>query len=309
MNSKNVFNEIRKIYNNLSDIEEIGNHHLKRHLVYSFVSDDKKYVLKIFYKKNRWNREVHALKALRTTMKVPNLLHYGIIADGTEWLIYDYINGDLLLDIYDRVSHDELIRIYYLAGVELKKLHQYKDYDFFGSVDIDGQSLEGFTSFEARMRNEMDKYKCDIYSEVHDDIDLINKGLEALEPLYKVIDCSIQPVLCHNDYSKRNFLVTKTDNHYTLASVIDFEQCLPSYKTKEISEVYFSLLEESKDYANSFLKGYGGYNIQYLEDYKTFMLLYRGLGIISWCQSVDLNYYNEGIKMIKDALKRIDKNM
>ncbi len=59
---------------------------------YKLSSGSKKYVIKLYCKKNRWNREVASLKLFANTEAlVPEIVDYGIFDDGLEWPEYSRI--------------------------------------------------------------------------------------------------------------------------------------------------------------------------------------------------------------------------
>jgi len=93
---------ISKLLNKNIKITPIGNHELKRHLVYSVKSEDEIIgVFKIYYKKNRWNREVASLKFLDGSgIKAPKILSLGKLEDGTEWLFMKYMEGEIFEKIF-----------------------------------------------------------------------------------------------------------------------------------------------------------------------------------------------------------------
>lgn len=81
---------LKPIIGTINSIEPIGNHELERHLVYRLSCDSKDYVIKLYYKKNRWNREVASLKLFSNTeVLVPRIVDYGVFDNGLEWLIYN----------------------------------------------------------------------------------------------------------------------------------------------------------------------------------------------------------------------------
>ena len=117
MDLNELKDKLKSIIGIVDSIEAIGNHNLKRHLVYKLSCVDKDYVIKLYYKKNRWNREVGNLKIFADTkVLAPKIVDYGVFDNGIEWLIYDYIEGDLLSKVAEKLPYDDLKDIYHEMG-------------------------------------------------------------------------------------------------------------------------------------------------------------------------------------------------
>jgi len=157
--------KLKPVIGIVDSIEPIGNHNLQRHLVYKLSCGNKKYVIKIYYKKNRWNRELASLKIFANTeVLVPKIVDYGVSNNGLEWLIYDYIEGELLSQVDKKLSLDNLKEIYYGMGRQLGIIHYYKEFNFFGSMDENARSIQGFTTYREYFEDLINRMLSELYS-------------------------------------------------------------------------------------------------------------------------------------------------
>ncbi|MCK9524668.1 MAG: aminoglycoside phosphotransferase family protein [Limnochordia bacterium] len=282
--------------------EPIGNHELKRHLVYKITGKQGAYVLKLYYKKNRWNREVANLRRFANTdVRAPRIAGYGVFESGVEWLVYDYIDGVILSHVEDELSQDNLGTIYFEMGKQLGLIHQYKC-DFFGSMDENGNSIHGFVNFKAYFSHLTATILAELHGVEHDDPDLIVQAeARFLAMLDALDDRDLVATLCHNDFGPRNILVSEHGGRRSLRAVIDFEQSVPTDKDEELIAVYLPMLERNKSLAKSFRTGYelsGTIDMDRLMTKRKLYNLFRGLGICAWAKDVDYEYYLEGVRQL-----------
>lgn len=289
-------------------IEPIGNHKLQRHLVYKLSSGNKIYVIKLYYKKNRWNREVACLKLFESTeVLTPQIFDYGVFDNGLEWLIYDFIEGELLSQVDEKLSLDNLKVIYYEMGRQLGIIHCHKEFDFFGSMNENGKSIQGFTTYRAYFEDLMNRILPELYSFEHQNLILLKEAENRLKSMYSLLDEVNKATLCHNDFGPRNILVKEIDGRYYLKAIIDFEQSVPIDIDKELIQIYLPLIEKDKVLAEHFKSGYeefGSINLSKLSLKRDFYNLHIGLGICAWAKEVDYDYYLEGIKILEETMNR-----
>lgn len=293
-------------------IEPIGNHTLQRHLVYKLYCVNKTYVIKLYYKKNRWNREVASLKFFSNSEAlIPKIIDYGVFDNGVEWLIYDFIEGELLSQVYENLTLDNLTEIYYEIGKQLGIIHHHKEVGFYGSMDEDGNGINIFTRYREYFEGFMNRILQDLYSFEHKDLELLKRSEIRLKSMYSILDEVNKPTLCHNDFDPRNILVSKKDNQYHLKAIIDFEQCVAIDIDEELVRVYFPLMEKDKQIAESFKLGYerfGDLNLKRLKSKKDLYNLSKGLMICSWSKDVAYDYYLEGIKILEETMDKLGAN-
>lgn len=299
------FTELRDwlmpVVGSICAFEPIGNHELKRHLVYKLTCNERAYVLKLYYKKDRWNREVANLRRFAgTEVSAPRIAGYGVFGNGLEWLVYDYIEGVLFSGVDDKLAEDNRVAIYFEMGRQLGLIHQHKC-GFYGSMDENGNSIHGFMTFKAYFRNLVERTLTKLHGIEHDDPALINKAESTF--LAMLDSYCEEPIatLCHNDFGPRNILLAKHAGEYYLKAIIDFEQSIPTDSDEELIAVYLPILERDRGLARSFRAGYelfGKIDLDRLIAKKNFYNLLHGLGICAWAKDVDYAYYLEGVRLL-----------
>ncbi|WP_157950065.1 aminoglycoside phosphotransferase family protein [Vallitalea okinawensis] len=301
-----VHKKIQSIIGNVVEIKPIGNHDLKRHLVFLVETFEKSYVIKFYYVKNRWNREVAALKLLEDTdILVPHLVDYGKL-DEVEWILYEYVNGALLDTIQEEIPTSNLKDIYFKAGEQLGLLHSLKYFEHYGILNEDLEFKNSYHTFKSYFQNEVERIFTNLNKFTHEEIDLINKAKKTLMKTLEFLnDNDIQARLCHNDFGARNLIVSKDSGAYKLVCVIDFEHSVIADADRELVLFYYSLKDSNEPLWKAFERGYEGHlaiNQDSIHDKKLLYRLYRGLSICSWSQNVDKDHYDEGIKILKETL-------
>lgn len=284
----------------------IGNHELKRHLVYKITCKERDYVLKLYYKKDRWNREVANLRRFADTeVLAPRIVGYGVFENGLEWLVYDFIEGTLLSRVEHELSEDNRESIYHEMGKQLGLIHLHTC-GFFGSMDEKGNSIHGFVTFKAYFSHLTAKILTELNEVEHDNPALIKKAESEFSAMLQSFnDEEVPATLCHNDFGPRNILVSEDGGEYSLKAIIDFEQSVPTDRDEELITVYLPMLERNKNLANSFRSGYelyGAIEVDRVLTKKKFYNLFHGLGICAWAKDVDYEHYLEGARLLEATL-------
>jgi aminoglycoside phosphotransferase (APT) family kinase protein len=276
----------------------IGNHELKRHLVFELMIDEVKYVLKMYYKKNRWNREIFALNELKH-LPVPKVNKYGVIND-IEWLLMSYVDGEIFLDLEDKLSTGNVLNLYYELGQYLASIHNHQVYDFIGSPTIDGKAKDIQLPIIEMYERKLSSIIKHVKEFNHDEQDLIDDAIKLLKN--RKINTTFEPRLCHGDLKSRNVMIKEVDGNYQISGLIDFEQTTIGNPDNEVLS-YMTILSE--DNLKRFLAGYQTVrkiDVKDLEESLKDSFLISGLDIISWSKEVAYDYYLEGIEKIKKGL-------
>ncbi|MTI66717.1 MAG: aminoglycoside phosphotransferase family protein [Firmicutes bacterium] len=298
--------KVENILNKEVKVTPIGNHQLDRHLVY-LVTDrfNNSVVFKLYYKKNRRNREIASLNLLtESDVKSPKIIANGKLKDGTEWLITEYIKGKVFDKVRKEMDILDQLHILEEMGIELGKIHSYKTFDFFGNWNRHGKSIENIKNYRKVFVRRCERTLDNLLKQQLPDIKLQRKAAKKLRDSYHLIDNVSVSRLSHNDFDGRNVLVKKADGRWRLSGVLDFEQCIPWDKDQDIATLYHKYFLESKSYKTAFYRGYN----KYFDDKDTnnekinFYLLYCGLVICSWTYDVVNEYYKEGIKLLKQLV-------
>lgn len=295
-----------KFHTNIK-IKSIGNHDLNRHMVYKIDGAyDFPIVFKIFYKKNRRNRELASLKLLSNeNIKAPNLIDYGELSNGTEWMITNYIEGTNLCNVINDMNDYQRSNILKEMGIELGKLHTIKEFDFFGNWDEDGNSTEENNDFKSVFIKRTEITISNLLKQSLPEEDIFKEAIRILRDNYYILDDVKKSRLCHNDFDGRNILVVKDNNNWTIKGIIDFEQALPWDIDNEIAYLYHKYFLKNSSYTEYFLEGYKkyvNYNLKITNKIK-FYLIYKGIEICSWSNIKAPDYYEEGLNLVKKFYK------
>lgn len=288
---------ISKLFSEAGNIIAIGNHQLKRHYVYKFDVNEKKYVIKFFFKTGKYPREATALTMLDGEgYKTPKLHTHGVI-DDIEWIAYEYHEGYLLSDIKDNITQTDLQKIYFELGKQVAKIHKNNKYDCFGRFKIDGSFNIKFNTIKEYMEYKFDRMIVNLHKFEHLDQALIDLAEKELLELVRDIDNNAFGYLCHNDVGDRNVIV----NGNELALLIDFEQSSVHDRYRELSLINHTLGDSFEFFVNGYKEEYN-FDTKVFQKRKRLYLLFHGLAICSWALNIDRNHYIEGIELIKSQL-------
>jgi len=305
---------IKDIAENLTNkkiikIKPIGHHELNRHYVYvlEFENSPPK-IFKIFGKKNRMCREIAALNLLKNSnVKCPKEFEYGTLPDGKEWMIYEYINGDLLDNVICMMSKKQLYKIFISIGEELGKIHSIKIFDFFGSWNEKGESLDNIKDYYTYFTKSLQYQYNELLIQHIEDKPLLIKAAEKLMENADLIKNINESRLCHNDFDGRNILVICQNGKYFINGVVDFEQSFPGNAEIDIARLYFRYFLKCKDFEKYFLIGYE----RYMKIDKGFFerlnyyLLRIGFGICCWTYHKAPKYYKQGLELVKNYINKV----
>lgn len=283
---------IKEIINDVTSIEAIGHHELKRHLVYKVETRIETYVIKFYYLDKRYYSEVKALELLSTSnLPVVKVLKHGLYKRH-HYMVYRFEEGRMLDEVND-IEASNLFDIYMQAGHYLKEIHTYGRYEPYGRTGLDE-----YKSLKASMHYEIDRIYTHLKGYEHLDESIIEAGVNFLER-YKSFIGEAKKGLCHMDYGSRNILVRKTNNRYEIVKIIDFEQATISDVRRDLVNVYHKNLKDS-----TLLKAFSqGYKEDIFETiHRREVIAYHlhfGLSICSWSLPVAKDYYQEGIEILR----------
>lgn len=293
---------IKKIVGGNIHISPIGNHELNRNLVYK-VTDVKQLsiVFKLYYKKNRWNREVATLRHIKNSnILIPQLLDFGILKDGIEWCIMEYIDGIPLNQAVIGLTDYEKSQLIEEMGIELGKLHS-NTFNFFGNWNEYGEPLEKADNYHTLLIEKIESNMITLFQQGLPEEELHKKALEKLRGNYSIFEDVDIASLCHNDYDGRNILINKRNNKWCLTAVIDFEQSFPWDKEQDLKNLYHTLFLDNPVLEKAFLKGYCQHQAlgENFDRKMKAYLLYLGLNICSWAYTQAPQYYRQGVILLK----------
>ena len=293
---------IKKIIEEPVNMIPIGHHDLNRHIVYRVDTEGKpSVILKLFYIKNRWNREVATLKLLTNSdIKIPKLIKYGILSNGTEWLISQCIGGVPLDTVIDWIPMDNQKTIYGDIGRELGKIHAYQRFIFFGNWDENGNSLDHNLDFRTIFIRRVNSVFDQLFNQCLPEGSLHRKAADLMTKNLPLIETVTESRLCHNDFNTRNIMVNKVGDLWRVEGIIDFEQSFPWDKDIDLVYFYYLLFNQNRELWEEFIRGYkefSSFNMDFY-DKVNFYLLYMGLYICSWSYKPAPNYYKQGVRLL-----------
>lgn len=283
-------------------VTPIGNHELNRHLVYRVDGHTIPVVLKIYYKENRRNREIAAHHyAEAGGVKAPKLLDYGVLESGREWMMYEFVEGTILEDLWPELDDEDLECAFTQIGEQLGKLHRADVFDFFGEWDETGQPNGGTPDFKTCFIRRQESYVETMRQYDLPEEHMLESAIALMRELYVLVDAVQESRLCHRDYDGRNILFVRENGQLCLTGVIDFEQSTPYYAGTDLVNLYRKYFIDSPNLEAAFKKGYEAY----MSIDKTFweimdyLLLCLGIGICSWSYDDARPHYYEGIRILE----------
>lgn len=288
------------------DIIPVGNHELKRHLVFrvDFNSGDRR-IFKLYYKDRRRSREIASYKLLaNSTVKCPRVIQFGNLEDGTQWLMISFIEGELLDTVMHKLSDHSRHAVFEQMGIELGKIHSYQVFDFVGEWDETGKSINNRSDYYSYYVEYLETCIKDIEQNMLPDKEVLIEAIKKVRNLLPSLDVKVIPRLIHNDFDGRNILVDKKAADYELKGIIDFEGCFPGNPEENFINLYYRYFLEHRDLEEAFFKGYN----RYLQtdagfyDRLPFYLLCFAISNCSWAFYQARDYYFENIKFLKEQL-------
>ncbi|MCX7903156.1 MAG: aminoglycoside phosphotransferase family protein [Caloramator sp.] len=300
---------IRKLFAmDVEEIRSIGHYELNRHYVYYIrLKGGQKVIFKIFGIKNRMPREIASLSLLKnSTIKCPKYFRYGILDDGNEWMIYEYIEGEQLDKLYKTMTLDELKKLFFEIGQELGKIHSYKTFDFFGDWDEKGKSIHNIRDYYTYFVRSFEIQLCELMQQNMEEKRILIEAAEKIKRNFFLIESIKESRLCHNDFDGRNILIICQNGEYKVNGIVDFEQSFPGNIEMDIVRLYFRYFLENKDIEKTFFEGYNKY-ISIDEGFfkrLDYYLLRLGFGICCWTYYKAPEYYKQGLELVKKYINK-----
>lgn len=297
---------MKKIIEEPVILTPVGHHELSRHLVYRIDGQNKKpEIFKMFFVKNRWNREIATLKLLaESQVKIPRIISYGVLENKTEWLITECFEGMPLDTVIRNIQNENLRSIYMDIGRELGKMHSYQTFEFFGNWDEHGNSIDKNSDFKSVFIRRVKTVLDQLFDQKLPEESLQREAAKLLWDKVPLLEGISVSRLCHNDYNLRNIMVKNVDGFWSLEGIIDFEQSFPWDKDIDLVYLYHKLTKEDVKLRDDFMRGYEEY-CQIGDDfYKKidFYLLYMGLYICSWSYNPAPEYYRQGVNLLSSLV-------
>ncbi len=290
------------------EIVPCGNHDLNRNLVYRVFIEGASYIIKVFYKAFKVDRELQVIPLFAEDNPLRILAH-GVMENGYEWLMYNYVDGWLLDHIIDDLDLDELRAIFHQIGKRTAQLHVAKTYDYFGDWQIDKQSqLQNYKTF---IIEDSERMAENVLSQDLKGFDCLKEAIEKMRCEYVHVRELKVGRLCHRDLDGRNILIkVSLTEGLKLEAFLDFEKCVVFNEYLDIIGFYRRYFIDQPKLIEPFFKGYR--EILDVDDAFNKELkfnLYRaGIDICSWAMDVSEEFFYDTIKYLK-KLDAFDHNM
>jgi Ser/Thr protein kinase RdoA (MazF antagonist) len=310
---KEISEQVEAImHQQVMELQSMGNHHLKRHLVYKVTLElGEVVVYKIYYKTDRRIREIATLKKLSgSQVRSPALLKYGNMADGTEWLLMTALEGVTFEQVQSFIDPANQLRIFTAMGEELGKLHRFATFDFYGDWDEEGRPQGVKPDYGIRVQKVLEYYGQEIERQGLQEKELLLNAIDLLKEHADLLMNGKEFRLIHNDFDGRNVLVHQKDGEWVLSGVIDFEGSCPGNSEKDFVNLYHKYFLDDPTAEQAFLAGY----LQYCPVDDAFYsripvyMLNHGIGICSWANEQAPDYYLEGVALVERFIPKV-KNM
>ncbi|GAU77334.1 aminoglycoside phosphotransferase family protein [Fusibacter sp. 3D3] len=282
-----------------------GNHDLNRNLVFKVYTPLERWIIKFYYKPLKRSREMNALSYFNQSHL--KIVENGNLTNGTEWLIYDFIEGEVLEQCYNTLSDANLNTLFYDIGREMARLHNVKQFDYFGDwVDYKQSSLECYKAFiiEDTERLILNNLKHNQEQGV-----ILEPAIALLRREYQNIRDLNAGRLCHRDLDGRNIIVSRLNGVYKLDTILDFEKCVVFNEHFDIIGLYRKYFLKAPHLIKPFKSGYetlltidASFNIEL-----KFNLLRLGIDLSSWAKYVSNDFYIETMAYLSDLLLKIDR--
>lgn len=282
-----IFKELRL---DASCIQPVGNHELKRHLVYKFKENNQSRIIKIYYKELRLENEVYVYQHAKVWgIPTAEMIAYGTLSDGRDYIILTELPGEVMANI--KLCRETEVQLYNKIGMYLSKMHRIE-------MNLNQNKL-----YEPSL-HKIEKYMLDIAKLPlgHEAHELLNKAYVEYKHLLMTTDFNNMPYgFCHNDFDSRNVLVE--DGQIT--GIIDFE--ISGYGSIEMDLINLQRKIFSKDKVleEAFFKGYSEYSKLDMTAYATRMqvnLLADVIENCSWAFDQASAYFDENIAFLKTIL-------
>jgi Ser/Thr protein kinase RdoA (MazF antagonist) len=240
--------------------------------VLSFIADDDRhYVLKRHWARNKGEREASALRALATHPDVPALLATSEDG-GTITLLIEGLDGTPWANVAD--SPRGLLR---QLGRSMALLHQSR-----------AESFDGVESWHDLLIGNADRYVASIGA---DDRELAERARAMLSRHMVDVPASCEPCLVHFDLRPGNVLVRAGQ----LVGIIDFEACRGGHPSMDFFKLWQQVDPHVPDGLSEILRGYrevgettdGWTEPASLRPLMQIYAAYHGLAGLAWCHIRD----------------------
>lgn len=325
LDQEKVRNVLKKIYNT-DEIGEFVTLPSYVNTVLQFEVNNEKFVIKIMtlpvtsdWEKYRLEKEAKLMdmftkhrkkKGSKYSIYVPTPESFYICNDekllGYRFIIYRYVEGEILYLIWNNLSKEDKISIAKEYGQIIRDIHKVK-YDWYGEIE-DCDSVTKHTDYNESVFAYL--YKCTKKIRELNKIpeELIIQVEKYIEDNIDKIGFKPESVLVHNDIHGANTIVTKDNNgKYQIAAIVDWEWAASDNPIIDL--FYFrDMVLEDKDLEEAFFNEYFHSERLSLDeftmDYKIYNL-FMALDDIAFGDT----FFNPTEENINNAINLINENL
>jgi Ser/Thr protein kinase RdoA (MazF antagonist) len=222
------------------------------------LKNEKSVILKVFFKEEKWKREIYFLKLLKDHIKVPKIFKtIPPEKDQKPALLMEFLEGEVIF--LEKLTND----ISFKLGELLATLHKfptkkYEDIAIKTKNPMDGKKLfeESFQEHFLECKNHLSTKLLKKIEDFH------NSNIEKFENVDG-------PCVVHRDFRPGNVLAKDK----SIVGLIDFENTLFSFAEEDFSQMEHLVWEKHPETKKFFLKGYE--RIRKLPDFERVLPLLR----------------------------------
>lgn len=254
---------------------DIKRFHHGANIVYSFAGSQ--YVIKLFPKhlNRQFTRELEVLTNLEgkiNLVETPRLVKFGSF-QGWNYLIMTELKGELLIDIWDKLTNEEKTNLSIDLGKTIKEFHEVPTVGF-RHLQIDWKDF---------IRNQYKNLMT-----YHQDMGVKESLLADLEIYVEENYINTNPVkkLLTGEYTPFNLLLNKRNGNWKLTGVIDFADCFLGDAVYDLLGPILFMFNSNQTLIQHFLESYGLQNDQLNAAFQKKLMTYTILHRFS-----NVNYY------------------
>lgn len=297
-------NLIKEVLKGKKNYISLGNDELGRNKV--MLLPDYNIILKLYGKKERWEREIASLKYMESkTLMTPIVKRYGISSDGKPWVMMTRLEGQTLENVLEEMNEIQNENLLYQLGEYQAYYHEICRLNYFGDWDINQRILNRGSSYREFTIDKNRKYAERTISKNHPDTELFKESYNKLIDFERYIDEPTSFSLCHNDFSERNILVKKNSkNTWEISGIVDFEMSYPNDPESDLARMLiYNYFKSSK---SSYLNGYTSHRKVTKNFYEKniYYLLALCLEVSSWAFKSAPDYYNLAKNVLTDLINK-----
>lgn len=225
--------------------------HYGANIVYSFGGNQ--FVIKLFPKhlNEQFTIELEVLTILEGKIKIvdtPRLVNYGSF-EGWNYLIMTQLHGELLIDIWDRLTNDEKEKLSKDLGKTIKEFHEVP-------ITRLKQLPSNWNGFIQKQFKNMKHYhlNMELNANLYSDLDYYVEE--------KYININPEKKLLTGEYTPFNLLLNERNGKWQLTGVIDFADCFLGDGDYDLLGPIMFMFNSNQKHIKHFLESYGFPKIQ-----------------------------------------------